>query len=81
MPRHFFDEVYFNYKTEVYLRANISKKEFNLSNLKINILKKFSKKNNFPIILMNPFNSSKKSNLFDEIHIGLVQRYKKDKII
>ena len=87
LPRYYLDEVYINYKTQVHLRANISEKEnerlknkkFSISNLKFDILKKFSKKDNFPIVLINPFTSSKKNSLFNELHIGFVQRYKKEK--
>ena len=79
LPRDYFDEIVFNYKTMVYLLVNISEKENDEKNKKLNIskltfgrLKKISKKKNYPIILINPFISSKDNSLFNEMHIGSV---------
>lgn len=46
-------------------------KEFNISNLTADKLKKISKKKN-PIILINPFISAKNKKLYNEIHFGIV---------
>ena len=86
LPRNYFDEIVFNYKSLVFLLANIGGKEndikindkkLNISNLNYNLLKKISKKVNYPIVLMNPFTSPKNNSLFNEIHIGIVQSRKK----
>ena len=83
LPENYFDEVVFNYKKKVFLFANISEKEdktnkgLNISNLTFEKLKKISKKDNYPIVLLNPFTYSKKLLSFNEVHIGIVQPYKK----
>lgn len=53
-----------------------SSNELNISNLNINKLKKYSKTKKYPIILINPFVSSKSSSLFKELHYGVVVRNK-----
>ena len=86
LPDHYFDEVVFNYKKKVFLIANISQNEkdkdkdnikLNISNLTYEKLKKISKKDNYPIVLINPFLYSKKHYLFNDVHIGIVQPYNK----
>jgi len=86
LPRNYFDDIVFNYKSLVFLLANIEGKEndnkindkkLNISNLNYKLLKKFSKKVNYPVVLMNPFTSPKNNSLFNEIHIGTVQRRQK----
>ena len=44
----------------------------------LSLLKKVSKKTNFPIILLNPFASSKDQLLINDIHLGIAQKYQKD---
>ena len=80
LPNYYFDDVIFNYKKKVFLLANISEKEkdkinnkLNISNLTFAKLKKISKKDNYPIVLINPFISPKKRSLFNEVHIGIAQ--------
>ena len=86
LPRNYFDEIVFNYKSLVYLLANIGGKEndnkindqkLNISNLNYKLLKKLSKKVNYPVVLVNPFTTPKNNSLFNEIHIGTVQRRQK----
>ena len=84
LPINYFDEVVFNYKGKVFLLANISEEEndiinknsknLNISNLTFEKLKNISKKDNYPIVLINPYSSAKKSSLFEEIHLGIAQR-------
>ena len=90
LPRYYFDEILFNYKVKVFLLANISEEEsdiinknsknLNISNLTFDKLKKISKKDNYPIVLINPYyNSEKKISLFENIHLGIAQRLIKNK--
>lgn len=86
LPRYYFDEIIFNYRIKVFLLANIYEQEnkkktktLNISNLSFEKLKKLSKKENYPLVLLNPFTSSKSEILFNEVHLGNVQRYQKDK--
>ena len=53
-----------------------SSNELNISNLNVNKLKKYSKTKKYPIILINPFVSSKSSSLFKELHYGVVAKNK-----
>ena len=53
-------------------------KKLNISKLSFKDLKKVSKKTNFPIILLNPFASSKDQLLINDIHLGIAQKYQKD---
>jgi hypothetical protein len=74
LPEYFFDEIVFNYKGKVFLLADISEEnKLNISNLNSAKLKKISKKENYPLLLLNPFSSSK-NNIFNEVHIGSVQK-------
>ena len=85
LPRNYFDDIVFNYKSLVLLLANIGgnkndnkiDEKLNISNLNYQLLKKLSKKENYPLILINPFISPKNNLLFNEIHIGTVQRSQK----
>ena len=84
LPNEYFDEIIFNYNNNAYLLVNVYEQEKDEKNKKLNIsklsferLKKLSKKENYPIILINPFISSKDKSLFNEIHIGKVQTYLK----
>ena len=73
LPEYFFDEIVFNYKGKVFLLADISEdNKLNISNLNSAKLKKISKKENYPLLLLNPFSSSK-NNIFNEVNIGSVQ--------
>ena len=49
-------------------------KKLNISNLTSDDLKKASKKEDYPIILVNPFASSRDQLLFNQIHIGMIQK-------
>jgi hypothetical protein len=75
LPEFYFDEIVFNYKGKVFLVADVSEKndadKLNLSNLNYNKLKKISKKDNYPLLLLNPF-SSAIDNIFNEVHIGSI---------
>ena len=77
LPEFYFDEIVFNYKGKVFLIADISEdknndNKLNIANLDSAKLKKIAKKDNYPILFLNPFNSSK-DNIFNEVHIGSVQ--------
>ena len=82
LPDNYFNEVVYNYRGLVNLEADIVEgdgkehhnTELNISNLSLNYLKKISKKDNYPIILIDPFASSKDQLLFNHIHIGRAQR-------
>ena len=83
LPMYYFDDVVFNYRAKVFLFANISEEKdgiqkLNISNLTADKLKKFSKKEDYPIVFINPFTSTKNSSLFNEIHIGITQLAEKD---
>ena len=86
LPRYFFDEIVYNYRELVYLEADVYEgddeenhnKKLNISKLSFNILKKASKKDDYPIVFINPFASSRDMLLFNHIHIGIPQRYKKN---
>ena len=83
LPRYFYDEVIFNYKQIIFLEADIFEeddenshnKKLNISNLTLDELKKASKKENHPIILVNPFASSRDQLLFNQIHVGIAKSY------
>ena len=82
LPRFFYDEIVYNYKEIVFLEADIFEeddeeshnKKLNISNLTSDDLKKASKKEDYPIILVNPFASSRDQLLFNQIHIGMIQK-------
>ena len=85
LPDNYFDDIVFTYKAMTVLLANIGDKKhdnrkkdskLNISYLKRYTLEKLSKKQNRPIILMNPFASSKHENIFKELHIGKVKKNK-----
>ena len=86
LPRYFYDEIIYNYKGLVFLVADVYEeddeenhnKKLNISKLSFKDLKKVSKKTNFPIILLNPFASSKDQLLINDIHLGIAQKYQKD---
>lgn len=81
LPRYFYDEVVYNYKEITFLEADIFEeddedshnKKLNISNLTLDELKKASKKEKSPIILVNPFASSRDQLLFNQIHVGIAQ--------
>ena len=83
LPRYFYDEVIYNYKEIIFLEADIFEeddenshnKTLNISNLTLDELKKASKKENHPIMLVNPFASSRDQLLFNHIHIGIAKSY------
>ena len=70
LPRYYYDKVIFNYENTVNLLVNISKNK-NISILTSNILKK---KNNLPIVFVNPFVSSENIFSSNEIYIGFSQK-------
>ena len=77
LPEFYFDEIVFNYKGKVFLIADISEDKNNKNKLKISNLdsaklKKIAKKDNYPLLFLNPFSSSI-DNIFNEVHIGSVQ--------
>jgi hypothetical protein len=74
LPEFYFDEIVFNYKGKVFLIADISedKNKLKISNLDSAKLKKIAKKDNYPLLFLNPFSSSI-DNIFNEVHIGSVQ--------
>ena len=82
LPANYFNDVVYNHRRLVNLEADIYKgddkenhnTELNISNLSSNYLKKISKKDNYPIILIDPFASSKNQLLFNHIHIGIAQK-------
>ena len=79
----------YNYGNNIYLfqkkviyEADISggndeqnhNKNLNISKLTSNQLKKISKEENFPIILMNPFASSKDQHVINHLYLGVIQK-------
>ena len=82
LPNNYFDNVVYNFRRLENLEADIYEgdgkenhnTELNVSNLSSNYLKNISKKDNYPIILIDPFASSKAQHLFNHIHIGIAQR-------
>lgn len=86
LPENFFSEIIYNYKGFVYLEADLFEKDdeenhnkkLNISKLTFNDLKKAAKKENYPIILLNPYASSKDQLLFNDIHVGFAQKYEKN---
>ena len=82
LPRYFFYKIIFNIKEgRLFIMNNISKensninsKKLNISNLTFDKLKSFTKKDNIPIVLLNPYPSEKNNSLFNEIQIGIVQK-------
>jgi hypothetical protein len=83
LPGHYLEDVIFTYKTTAVFLAKIgdkrsdnlkNDKRFNISKLKYNTLEKLSKKQDQPILLMNPFMSSKQNFELKELHIGNVKR-------
>ena len=86
LPRNFFDEIIYNYRGIVVLIADVYEeddeeyhnKKLNISKLSHNDLKKAVKKENYPIVLINPFASSRDQLLFNHIHIGNAQKSQKN---
>ena len=83
LPMYYFEDIVFNYKAKVFLLANISEendgdKKLNISNLTANKLTKIAKKENYPIVFINPFTSPKNSSFFNEIYIGIANLAEKD---
>jgi hypothetical protein len=78
LPMYYLHDVVFNYKPIVLLFASIGQKEgddnndakYNISNLNSNLLKKISKKENYPIVFMSPFLKANENLEFTELHIG-----------
>ena len=69
LPRYYYDKVILN-NEKANLRVNIYQKR-NLSDLTSNILKEIT---NYPIILVNPFISSKNKFSSNEMNIGFIQK-------
>jgi hypothetical protein len=67
----FFMSVYYDYNSKIY-KVQITNEEnkLNISNLNKNELKKEYKKNNAPLVCINPF--SKTNAVFNNIHIGKI---------
>ena len=86
LPRYFFDEIIYNYRGLVLLIADVYEeddeenhnKKLNITKLSYNELKKAAKKENYPIVLINPFASSRDQLLFNHIHIGNAQKNQKN---
>ena len=83
----------YNYGNNIYLfqkkviyEADISggndeqnhNKNLNISKLTSNQLKKISKEENFPIILMNPFASSKDQHVINHLYLGVIQKHQEN---
>ena len=69
LPRYYYDKVILN-NEKANLRVNIYQKR-NISDLNSNILKEIT---NHPIILVNPFISSKNKFSSNEMNIGFIQK-------
>ena len=80
LPLYFYNDIIYNYRGLVNLVADLyeedgqknNNKKLNISNLKIDDLKKASNKKNYPIVLIDPFTSTKDQLLFNHIHLGNV---------
>ena len=86
LPLNYYEDIVYHYKKIVTYEANIFEeddednhnKKLNISKLSSNELKKISKKENFPIVFMNPFASSKDQLVFNDIHLGMVQKHQEN---
>ena len=76
LPINFYNEIIYNYKEIICYDADIYENDdkSSLNNkLNISILNKKELKNyKYPILLINPFTSSKDKSLFNKIQIGFV---------
>ena len=79
MPFHYYENIIFNYREISTLIADIieneDKNRFNISKLSSANLKD-SKKNDSPILFINPFTSNKNSLLYNQIHLGFITNSK-----
>ena len=86
LPLNYYEDIVYHYKKIVTYEANIFEeddednhnKKLNISKPSSNELKKISKKENFPIVFMNPFASSKDQLVFNDIHLGMVQKHQEN---
>ena len=90
LPENYFDEIVFKYKTQVLMVAYINEvksfkdinnindlnysNQLNISKLSSKVLSNIQKKKKYPIILINPFVSTKSNKLFKNIHLGIVSK-------
>ena len=81
LPLYFFNDIIYSFRGLVNLEADLyegdgehdNNKKLNISNLKIKDLKKASNKENYAIIFIDPFASTKDQLLFNHIHLGKVE--------
>jgi hypothetical protein len=67
----YFMPVYYDYNSKIYkVQITNQKNKLNISNLNRNDLKNEYKKNNAPLVCINPF--SKANAVFNNIHIGKI---------
>lgn len=82
IPKFYLDEVVFNYKTKIFLMAKFVEREggedkMDVRELTFEKLKMFSKKDKFPIVFVNPFSKVNDDMVFEQLHVGFVQKKKK----
>ena len=90
LPEHYFEDVVFKYKFQVFYVAKVNEEEYNpsindsnddinnykklnISNLSIQKLRQIIKNNN-PILMINPYTTSKSGKLFKELHLGVIKK-------
>ena len=79
LPFHYYENIIFNYREISTFIADIieneDKNRFNISKLNSANLKD-AKKNDSPILFINPFTSNKNSLLYNQIHLGFITNNK-----
>ena len=86
LPLFYYEDIVYHYKTMVIYEADIFEKDdeeshnkkLNISKMTSNELKKLSKKENYPIILVNPFASSRDQLIFDHIQLGFAHGHQEN---
>ena len=86
LPLFYYEDIVYHYKTMVIYEADIFEKDdeeshnkkLNISKMTSNELKKLSKKDNYPIILVNPFASSRDQLIFDHIQLGFAHGHQEN---
>jgi len=74
MSFFYFYPVYYDYESAIFLAQFEKEKNYNISNLKKDILKEYQKKE-YPLVFINPF--AKNLNDISDAHIGMVKSPKK----
>ncbi len=74
IPKHYYQEIVFNYKKNVFLSADLvnDKKKLNITNITKKKFKSFLGKENYPIIFIGPFSNINSDNIYQNLQIGLL---------